>query len=750
LQRFDRTRIAIPAIFQSDEARAYRGRFLEFYLSKNEKRSQTRTPVIGRWLGSGETRKYLSALFHNKCAFCEQFGKLQVTHFRPVSEAAPAEHAATSHLYYSWLAGAWENLYLVCTACNSASGRRFPVDGPRVSLPTNAMVKAYVKRDSGEWPYFPIQEKSLLLDPCYDGKFYQHFRAEMSGALVPISKRGTATAEVFRLNRPDLVAARKDTMLSYARYLCLGEVVQAPPPSEREVDIFSFQQLEFGGFWYLILREFAARLPEAHSARSLQPNFIGTTLRRQDPAILTRLFDGTPAASSVAEDNGAPDRDIDTIHIKNFKAIENMTLVLQPPEADADAEGVTQRPALVILGENSAGKSSILEAIALTLCKSHELAALDLASRTLMLTDEYLGGALDARRPATVTISFSDGQHATLDANENGIVRGGAARRRPVFAYGAFRQYLENSVSDSPAKAIVSLFKSDEILTNPEQWLLSLAEDDFIRVARALRDIFSVDQTYDFIKREPSKKRCILINGAAKNAGKTPLSLASSGFRSLLGMLCEVMEGLLQDGVRSGAESFESIHAVVLIDEVEAHMHPRWKMQIMRGLRRALPGVTFIATTHDPLCLRGLKEGEAVVVRRVHDAAAESGALAEKVELLVDLPDLTKLSVEQLLTSDFFGLVSTENSELEDAIDAYVEQTQGRQKDVPTGAAAPTPPALIREIADSLPLGKNTVQQLIEEALLEYLVKRRTAQSAALGQLRDEAKQSILDALDNI
>src|SRR5690349_10901139 len=79
-------------------------------------------------------------------------------------------------------------------------------------------------------------------------------------------------------------------------------------------------------------------------------------------------------------------------------------------------------------------------------------------------------------------------------------------------------------------------------------------------------------------------------------------------------MACDLLRGLSE---RPGFDTFETAEAIVLIDEVEAHLHPRWKLQIMRGLRRALPAVTFIATTHDPLCLRSMGDNEVMVLQRV-------------------------------------------------------------------------------------------------------------------------------------
>ena len=97
-------------------------------------------------------------------------------------------------------------------------------------------------------------------------------------------------------------------------------------------------------------------------------------------------------------------------------------------------------------------------------------------------------------------------------------------------------------------------------------------------------------------------------------------------------------------------DNLEGASAVVLIDEIGTHLHPRWKMQIMTRLRSAFPKVQFIATTHDPLCLQGMYDGEVFVMGK---------DIEGRVGLVDDLPPVEGLRAEQLLTSQYFGLMST-------------------------------------------------------------------------------------------
>ena len=85
------------------------------------------------------------------------------------------------------------------------------------------------------------------------------------------------------------------------------------------------------------------------------------------------------------------------------------------------------------------------------------------------------------------------------------------------------------------------------------------------------------------------------------------------------------------------------------------------EMCIRDRLRNAFKKVQFIISTHDPLCIRGMYDGEVYVVHK-----DENG----QVRLLDNLPHVENLSAEQLLTSDFFGLWTT-NPETESRLAEY-------------------------------------------------------------------------------
>ena len=183
----ERDRIAPPRIFASDEARFNRQRVLDVFMSGAMKRSQSRVERQFALAEHVEVRVALAELFDGTCAFCETpLTEPQVYRFRPAEGAHPITEADWAHLYYAWLADAWQNLYPICNECLPEDPFRFPVSrGQRSPLPNPGQLQEYIERDDGRWPFFPLDESPILVDPCYDRKLWRHFRF-LSGVFLAV------------------------------------------------------------------------------------------------------------------------------------------------------------------------------------------------------------------------------------------------------------------------------------------------------------------------------------------------------------------------------------------------------------------------------------------------------------------------------------------------------------------------------------------------------------------------------------
>lgn len=761
MQYFDRKKIPPPDAFRSEAAVAERQEIVTYMQQTAARQAQTQAPSPRLNLSDESILLSLNELFRSKCAFCESKDSIHVHLFRPPADAKPLAQSEFAHLYYVWLRTDWQNFYLICTSCAKISARSFPVrNGDRGSLPRLNELEHFSNENYGLWRW-PHTDQPLLLDPCEIRRFEPHFSVDLTGSIQPLSSRAEATISTFDLNRPDLVQLRAR---AYDRYLDLlqSELDRGISPTTSD-----FENLEFGGTWYLVLRRLAEKIGD-RMGQSIDKT-KGRLITGISKAYSTPL--GREAFTAALEDIRQPEKPkrysrqkyiprpgnnlrLVSVHVENFKALQNLTLLIPPPiPASFGNEQNAESAALLVLGENATGKSSILEAIALALCGGRVRSHLEKSPNTFVLDTELMG-APDRPPPkqAVVLLRFEGGAELQLTM-DNDFVETGVSQGLPhVFGYGAFRQYSTKAQKRRSTGNVGTLFHTDLILPNPEAWLLNLSEPQFAMVVRALRRILSIEGEFDVIQRDHSNQRCLIITTLDDGAHeiKTPLSVASSGFRAVLAMICDVFRGLLSEQRPGSLVSFDDAEAVILVDEVEAHLHPRWKMQIMTALRSVLPKATIIATTHDPLCLRGMHDREVAVLNRVRKIGADfDNGVPIYVETLAELPNVENLTIEQLLTSNLFAMFSTDSPVAERKLaqlgSLLARRAAGDHLSMDEEAALKE---LERQVVQALPLGSSEVQRLVQKAVAEYLQQRRDSSSADLAKLEDGTRKLIVAALE--
>lgn len=408
------------------------------------------------------------------------------------------------------------------------------------------------------------------------------------------------------------------------------------------------------------------------------------------------------------------------IGIVNFKAIERLELDM-PNTPAVPPDGRPRATALLILGENAAGKSSILEAVALAMMGDAARRKLVKDPGALLLNPRFMGDAeTPSRSEGRVTLHFvagADEATVTLHLAPEGLRAESTAKGLPqIFAYGAYRLYLHGVRGRGADRGVVSLFKPDSLLSNPRDWLLALPEERFNEVVQALRFVFGVD--FEAIRLRGTD--CVVVTRTEGLEQETPLLAVSSGFRTVLALVCDVLRWLME-APATRALKLEAMPALILIDEVEAHLHPRWKMAIVDGLRQALPAATFLISTHDPLCLRRAAPGEVRVMTRQRGTSATE--LPVMLEALDRLPDMGALTVDQLLTADFFGLGDTDDPASVQALENLMAQYASGVAD--TGGSDVVI-RLQKRLLQDLPIGRTEVERIVQEAVQAYLSERRS------------------------
>jgi hypothetical protein len=139
-------------------------------------------------------------------------------------------------------------------------------------------------------------------------------------------------------------------------------------------------------------------------------------------------------------------------------------------------------------------------------------------------------------------------------------------------------------------------------------------------------------------------------------SGVVPLADLSLGYQAMFALIVDLAWRLFRGFPNSPEPLSQS--AIVLIDEVDLHLHPRWQRDLRRRLLKQFPNVQFIATTHNPVMAQeALSEGGTVaVVRWAADGEAE----------IVKHPlPRGEWSYDQVVTSDIIGFGSDMSLQVE-------------------------------------------------------------------------------------
>lgn len=93
-----------------------------------------------------------------------------------------------------------------------------------------------------------------------------------------------------------------------------------------------------------------------------------------------------------------------------------------------------------------------------------------------------------------------------------------------------------------------------------------------------------------------------------------PFSNLSDGQRCMLAMVGDIAQKAAKLNPQLGGKVLTETQGVVLVDELDLHIHPRWQRSLIEDLRRAFPKIQFICTTHSPFLIQSLRSGEELIM----------------------------------------------------------------------------------------------------------------------------------------
>ena len=142
-----------------------------------------------------------------------------------------------------------------------------------------------------------------------------------------------------------------------------------------------------------------------------------------------------------------------------------------------------------------------------------------------------------------------------------------------------------------------------------------------------------------------------------------PFEHLSDGQRTILGLFCDIARRAAILNPHFEGEANEKTNGVVLIDELDLHLHPKWQMNIIKNLRETFPNIQFICTTHSPILLRSIEKEKIIVLENGEQSKLEFFTKGRDINsILYDLMGVPKRTKEyENKVDNLFGFLEDEN-----------------------------------------------------------------------------------------
>ena len=312
---------------------------------------------------------------------------------------------------------------------------------------------------------------------------------------------------------------------------------------------------------------------------------------------------------------------IKSIDIKDFYSIKNINL-----------ENLEDKKEIYILGENGDGKSLFLQALTVGLKGVDEGDVFNLV-----------------KSQKDYELKIKDSNSNIYDSKENVY--------KNLFAYGANRN--NNCQMKEDESGYLTLFNSAWDLKNPMEWLITLEHKEL----RGEINILSVDNAKKLLQELLNSDVQIDITAQTvtftEKGSFVTFEQLSAGYKGVITIIADLLVRLSEN--QPNVSSIHEFKGIVLIDEVELHLHPKWKYNFVKKLRDIFPKIQFIMTTHSPTVLLGAskeavfykiykEDGEVKISNQMANEGYTNNSLISSP--LFDLGTITSRDYDKTISSD--------------------------------------------------------------------------------------------------
>jgi AAA domain, putative AbiEii toxin, Type IV TA system len=371
---------------------------------------------------------------------------------------------------------------------------------------------------------------------------------------------------------------------------------------------------------------------------------------------------------------------IDKVRLTNIRGFRDL-------EFSFDRGDGTHAGWTVITGDNGSGKSTLLKALSISITGLQTAFALD--PEFLWLQHGVSHGKIstqivnDENKTVPHTILINSNKTRTSSGE---FLRQAPAGEADGFScgYGPFRRVSDSATEVQSLMAapvtgrFVTMFRESASLAKADEWLRQL---NYKRLEGRTTEAQELELVISILNDEflPNQIEVDRIDSDGlwlkdRNGVELSWGNMSDGYRSALALLSDILRHLINhygigDLTARDAEGklFVTRSGVVLIDEIDAHLHPEWQREIGFWLKKRFPNIQFIVTSHSPLiCQAADPNGLFVLPEPGSDEPARALTPEEYQEVISSRPDT-------ILRSAAFGLQNTRSPVAVEARSAYAD-----------------------------------------------------------------------------